>query len=98
MGGVFTITGVLCSFDGGVCGGLEVSTWAPCESRRKRSEDAAAFVTSRAGSMATFDALGDDSGLPVSTNDLLSGLGLPVPEELFFLKTSRNLPTGDAER
>jgi hypothetical protein len=45
-----------------------------------------------------FDAFEDDAGRPDSTTGFLSGLGLPVPDELFFLKTSRKRPTGDGER
>jgi hypothetical protein len=97
---VFTIVGVVLSLDGGVCGGLEVSTFAPCERRRKRSEDAVAFGVSVSleGSKSAFDAFEDDLGRTDSTKDFLSGLGLPVPDELFFLKTSRNRPTGEGER
>lgn len=40
----------------------------------------------------------DDLGRTDSTRDCLSGLGLPVPDEVFFLKTSRNRPTGDGDR
>lgn len=100
VGGVFTITGAAFSFEGGVWGGLEVSSFAPCDKRRKRWEAAAAFVGSASltGSISAFDALEEDLVRRESAVDALSGLGLPVLDELFFLNTSRNRPTGDGER
>jgi hypothetical protein len=101
VGGVFTITGVPLSFDGGVWGGLEVSTLAPCERRRKRSEAAATLVLSLSTTefTSTPEAFGDKSASGAdSWKEWRSGLGLPVADEPFFLKTSRNRPTGDGER
>ena len=92
---MFTITGVLFSLDGGVCGGREVSILAPWERRRNRSEDEVAAALG-SGSLT-----GSESALLArreSGKGTLSGLGLPVPDELFFLNTSRNRPTGDGER
>lgn len=50
------------------------------------------------GSGSAFEAFEEDVGRPESGKDFRSGLGLPVPDELFFLKTSRNRPTGDGDR
>jgi len=75
----------------------------PLERRRNRSEEVVFAVS---GSWAGWLVLLLD---PPSTDErgstgwesavvgLLSGLGLPVPLEPFFLKTSLNRPTGDAD-